>query len=50
MGKFTLIINGNSLNIISENCDLMSHFRFLACVCKNLIGFNMNPQHKELIC
>lgn len=28
----------------------MSHFRFLAGICKNVIGYNMNPQHKEIMC
>ncbi|CAD8190865.1 unnamed protein product [Paramecium octaurelia] len=50
MLQFVLVVNGNSLSIISESPDLMSHFRFLSCVCKNVIGFNMNPQQKELAC
>ncbi|CAD8200084.1 unnamed protein product [Paramecium octaurelia] len=48
--QFVLIVNGHSLSLISESADLMSHFRFLSCVCKNVIGFNMNPQQKELAC
>ncbi|CAD8179034.1 unnamed protein product [Paramecium octaurelia] len=48
--QFVLVVNGQSLSLISESPDLMSHFRFLSCVCKNVIGFNMNPQQKELAC
>ncbi|CAD8103907.1 unnamed protein product [Paramecium primaurelia] len=50
MLQFVLVINGHSLSLISQSIYLMSHFRFLACVCKNMIGFNMNPQQKELAC
>lgn len=28
----------------------MSHFRFLTGICKNVIGYNMNQQHKEIMC
>ena len=28
----------------------MGHFRYLSCACKNLIGYNLSPQQKELIC
>ncbi|CAD8077107.1 unnamed protein product [Paramecium sonneborni] len=50
MLKFTLLVNGNSLNIIQKDNDLMSHFRFLAGICKNVIGYNLNQQHKEMMC
>ncbi|CAD8135801.1 unnamed protein product [Paramecium octaurelia] len=50
MLKFTLLVNGNALSIIQSDNDLLSHFRFLAGICKNVIGYNMNQQHKEMMC
>lgn len=42
MLKFTLLINGNTLNVIQNDWDLLSHFRFLTGVCRNVIGYNLN--------
>jgi len=43
MLKFVLVVNGESLSIICEDLDLLSHFRFLAGVCKHLVAYNMTP-------
>jgi phospholipid-translocating ATPase len=50
MNIFTLCINGHSLTNILKHNELLSHFRFLCCICRTVIGYNLNPQQKRFMC
>lgn len=47
--KYSVIINGRTLDIISKDEDLMSHLVFIAYFSKALIGYEMNPESKGLL-
>ena len=48
--KFTLIINGSTLELIFQNRYLSNHFKFLLLLCSQFIGFEMNQiVNRELI-
>lgn len=47
--KYSVIINGRTLDIISKDEDLMSHLVFISYFSKALIGYEMNPESKGLL-
>ena len=44
--KKVLILNGKSLNLITKDSYLSSHFQFISHLCSRFIAYNLTPQQK----
>lgn len=45
----TLLINGETVQVISDNKHLETHFKLVLSFCRNIMGYSLNGKHKAFL-